>query len=450
MNVLILTPDAVGSTLLQRLITIYMQFHTYDRPVINLHELSNGLVRYHNEHFDQEVLGKKDKSWGYHQSLEEIIDLLATTDHYKTSRLAHYHIKNRQDSLEQQIPFYQYLNNNFYIISCRRHNVFEHALSWCLSKVTKKLNVYSGDEKIDTFFDLYKTGIELDPNSLIQTLNAYRDYIKWCNDHFNVASYFYYDEHLPRIEKYILSLPIFSQQTKLLSWQDNFDIDFDTWNRCRYIDSDLGTLALDHPETFAQLADQTKTIKISTEDQSFLFAYHSVADPSWPSISTIDEYKNLPLHIRNEVEGKHGLILSTGTDLVNQIKLQQHLSELLPSNHQDFLNQHQYKYKTALTDISNMVATGVMISPPPVKKQTLAEKKHIIKNYNYLLTVYNQWITLNPDIGLPLEESTLDQAAQAERDRWNPVRSDVALFDQPPIEKSSNQNAKRRGLDPIC
>ena len=62
-------------------------------------------------------------------------------------------------------------------------------------------------------------------------------------------------------------------------------------------------------------------------------------------------------------------------------------------------------------------------------------KKHIIKNYNYLLTVYNQWITLNPDIGLPLEESTLDQVAQAERDRWNPVRSDVALFDQPPIEQ---------------
>ena len=56
MNVLILTPDAVGSTLLQRLITIYMQFHSYDRPVINLHELTNGLVKYHNEKFNQEVL----------------------------------------------------------------------------------------------------------------------------------------------------------------------------------------------------------------------------------------------------------------------------------------------------------------------------------------------------------------------------------------------------------
>jgi hypothetical protein len=437
MNVLILTPDAVGSTLLQRLITIYMNFHQYDRPVINLHELTNGLVKYHNAAFDQEVLGKKEGSWGYHQSLQEVVDLLSTADHYKTSRLAHYHIRNRQDSLEQQIPFYQYLNENFYIISCRRHNVFEHALSWCLSKITKKLNVYSGGEKIDTFFNLYKKGIDLDPNSLIQTLNAYRDYVKWCNDHFNVANYFYYDEHLPRIEKYILGLPIFSQQTKLLSWQDNFDIDFDTWNRCRYIESDLGTLALDYPEKFAQLADHTKTIKISDELRVFFAGYHDVSDPNWPAITTAEEYKNLPEQIRREVEEKHKLTLpvdlNQSKNLVDYITLSQPLTELLPDDRLDFLNHHQHKYKTSLATISNMIATGIIINPPPVKKQTLAEKKHIIKNYNHLLEVYNQWIVLNPDIGLPLEESTLDQFAKAERDRWNPsISGIVTSAGQPP------------------
>jgi len=432
MNVLILTPDAVGSTFLQRLITIYMNFHQYDRPVINLHELTNGLVKYYNATFDQEVLGKKEGAWGYHQSLEEVVGLLSTTDHYKTSRLAHYHIRNRQDSIEQQISFYQYLNDNFYIISCRRHNVFEHALSWCLSKITKKLNVYSGDEKIDTFFDLYKTGIDIDPNSLIQTLNAYRDYTKWCNDHFNVASYFYYDEHLSCIEKYILNLPIFSQQTKLLSWKDNFDMDFDTWNQCRYIESDLGTLALDCPEKFAQLADHTKIAKIDTKDRLFLAGYQQAADPSWPAISTVEEYKNLPAQIRDEVEKIHQL---SGLDLMCQVEPSKLLSELLPMDHQNFLDQHQHKYQTALTNISTMVASGVLLSPPPVKKQTLAEKKHIIKNYNHLLEVYNQWIVLNPDMGLPLEESTLEKFAQAERDRWNPICSDMALFDQLPIEK---------------
>ena len=116
MNVLILTPDAVGSTLLQRLITIYMQFHDFDRPVINLHELTNGLVKNYNATFKQEILGKKEGAWGYHQNLAQIVELLAGVDHYKTSRLAHYHILRRQDSLSDQLSFYQYLNDNFYII----------------------------------------------------------------------------------------------------------------------------------------------------------------------------------------------------------------------------------------------------------------------------------------------------------------------------------------------
>ena len=93
MNVLILTPDRVGSTLLQRIVTIYMQLHEYDRPVINLHELTNGIMKYYSSVFNREVLGRfNDGRVGYFQTLEEIVELLRTTDHYKTSRLAHYKI----------------------------------------------------------------------------------------------------------------------------------------------------------------------------------------------------------------------------------------------------------------------------------------------------------------------------------------------------------------------
>ena len=124
MNVLILTPDRVGSTLLQRLLTVYMLRREFDKPVINLHELTNGLERYYNTTLNQEVLGKpKGTHWGYHQTLPEIQDLLQSADHYKTSRLAHYHIVNRQDSINDQIKFYEYLNENFFIISCRRENL---------------------------------------------------------------------------------------------------------------------------------------------------------------------------------------------------------------------------------------------------------------------------------------------------------------------------------------
>ena len=427
MNVLILTPDAVGSTLLQRLITIYMQFHNYDRPVINLHELTNGLVKYYNQNFDQEVLGKKDGAWGYHQSLEQVVQLLSSVDHYKTSRLAHYHIRRRRDTLADQISFYQYLNDNFYIISCRRHNIFEHALSWCLSKVTKKLNVYNDGEKINSFFELYRDGIDLDPNSLLQTLNAYRDYVLWVNDHFNVANYFYYEEHVPSIEKYILNLPIFGQQTQKLTWHDRFGMDFDQWNLCHYLGSDLGTLALSQPDKFAQLSDQTRVSRISNNTNLLLSGYQRVADPSWPTVSTIEEYQALPEHIRKEVEERHGVKFSTGGELVSRVELPKPLIELLPEQHQNYLNHHRQNYKQSMDNIGDMVNRGVIVSAPPIKKQTFAEKKHIIKNYQHLLQVYNQWIEKNPDMGHALDENTLDQFAAIETARWTPTGSELVV-----------------------
>lgn len=405
MNVLILTPDAVGSTLLQRLITVYMQFYDYGKPVINLHELTNGLAKYHNNNLQQEVLGKKDGSWGYHQSLNEIVDLLDNTNHYKTSRLAHYHIKNRQDTIEQQIPFYQYLNDNFYIISCRRHNVFEHALSWALNKVTKKLNVYSASEKVDSFIDLYKNGIELDPNSLIQTLNAYKEYISWCNNHFNVANYFYYDEHLTRIESYISSLPIFPSQQQI-TWEEKFGITFNHWNQCHYATSDIGTIALNSPGQFAQL---TNNNLMSEFDGNFLIGYKNVSDPSWPEISSTSEYQQLSPDIKQEVE-QHFHLTAPKVDGL--------LTNFLPAERQDFFNQHKESYYKSSLQLFDFVKNGIMFTSIPIKKQTLAEKKYIVKNYRQLIAVYNQWIEFHPDIGLPLSEETLDKFAQLELDRW--------------------------------
>ena len=131
MNVLILTPDRVGSTLLQRLATIYMLRKGFDKPVINLHELSNGIIKYYNPTLNQEVLGKPSGTdWGYFQKLPEVVDLLKSTDHYWTSRLAHYHLVRRKDDLNDQLKFYEFLNKNCFVISCRRENILEHAMSW--------------------------------------------------------------------------------------------------------------------------------------------------------------------------------------------------------------------------------------------------------------------------------------------------------------------------------
>lgn len=91
MNVLILTPDAVGSTLLQRLLTIYMQFHEFDRTVINLHELTNGLEVYFSPDFNCPIVSKRRvENWGYYQSLERIVELLCSVDQMRSGNVMLY------------------------------------------------------------------------------------------------------------------------------------------------------------------------------------------------------------------------------------------------------------------------------------------------------------------------------------------------------------------------
>jgi hypothetical protein len=422
MNVLILTPDAVGSTLLQRLITIYMQFHSYDKPVINLHELTNGLVKYHSEKFNQDVLGKPDKksSWGYHQSLEEVVKLLDSADHYKTSRLAQYHIKNRQDELKDQIPFYQYLNDNFFIISCRRHNVFDHALSWAITKITKKLNVYTPEEKLSSFYHLYRDQITIEPDVLIQTLNTYKKYVKWCDDHFSVGSYFYYDQHLPNIEKYILDLPIFAGQPQKISWDEKYKINFNDWNKCHFLSSDIGTIALDYQSEFKKLS--LTATNVTVEDKSnkemLLQSYADVSDPSWPKITSVEEYNNLSAEIRKECETIHKIIVPTANS--STITVSKNVALALPEGHLKFLRENSQNYNQANQSIADMVNDRTMISPPPIKKQTMNEKRFLVKNFNQCLDVYNVWIAENPEIGNQIDMSVIDQFAQIESSYWRP------------------------------
>lgn len=366
MNVLILTPDAVGSTLLQRLITILMQFHTYDKPVINLHELTNGLVKYYSPDFNQEILGKKSDKWGYYQSLEQIVELLNSVDHYKTSRLAQYHIRRRADPIADQVQFYNYLNDNFFIIACRRKNVFEHALSWSLNKITHKLNVYSGEEKLDTFFDMYSQPIEIHPDALVKSVEEYRDYLNWVDQYFTVSSYFEYDQDLPRIESYALGLPIFSAQKEKITWKKNFGISFDDWNRCHYLSSDIGSLALDHKEKFNLLLSAPKS-----------------------------ESRSLQVSNRD-------------------------LLELLPSEHKQFLRSNLKAFVDVKQSITRMTELGILINTLPIKKQTLREKMHIVKNLDQCIDAYNLFVDKNPSIGDPVTKQDLAESALEEKSRWLP------------------------------
>lgn len=370
MNVLILTPDRVGSTLLQRLVTIYMNFHEFSRPVINLHELTNGLMRYYSPTFNCEVLGKPtDRPWGYYQSLSEITDLLHSTDHFKTSRLAHYHILRRGDSMADQVPFYQYLNDNFFIVCARRQNLLEHALSWCIYTHSKKLNVYNHQEKIDTFAAIYQNRITVDIHSVIKYLEDYKRYLSWVDNHFSVASYFDYEKHLPNIEQYIMGLDIFGSQPKK-NWSDTFGIEFSDWNRCHYLASDLSGIG-------AQLPSPASVPRIEFDHTDQL-----------------DSVELAPV--------------TTKTAIVSS----------LSDSDRQFLSQHVPGYVKTYQAIDQLVENKVLVTGVPIKLQTMMEKKLLIKNFDQCVSVYNQWAQHN-ELGQIYSEQHIQQQAQLELSQWH-------------------------------
>lgn len=342
MNVLILTPDRVGSTLLQRLVTVAMCNHDYKKPVINLHELTNGLELYYSTVFNQQVLGKpQNRPWGYYQSLEEIVQLLESTDHIKTSRLAHYHLINRGDTIKSLFPFYEYLNKNFYIISCRRNNLFEHLLSWCINIESRKLNVYSHEEKIQTFGNIYKNKIYVDLINIDKYLTRYKDYISWVDNVFQVNRYFVYDKDLPNIEQFVDDLPIFPEKNK--SWKESYGISWNDWNKCHHLLSDMSGIS--------KKIDQ---LSISTDK---------------------------PLQ----------LIYTASTELATL----KEVSTSLSVSDNSFLNNNKNTYLKVYQQIAKLEKNRNLISKIPIKLQTLVEKVALIKNFEEVVIAYNQWVIKN-------------------------------------------------------
>ena len=205
-NFLILTPDGVGSTYLQRALTVYLNAseHTY----YNTHELLNGLA------LDSDF--NLYKKWlGYRQSLEEISDMLDANQASLVSRLAQYHIEKRlngempeppkgvptrlmpaellqRNQEEDYKPFYKKCRGIFdRIIYCVR-DPFEYSLSWSIRKLTGKMNVYTIQERIETHGEDVTYDIDLD--FMKRKLHQYNRYLYWVKDNFPDAIVVNYDD----------------------------------------------------------------------------------------------------------------------------------------------------------------------------------------------------------------------------------------------------------------
>ena len=389
MNILILTPDRVGSTLLQRLLTIYMLRKGFDKPVINLHELSNGLIKYYNSTVNREVLGKpRGVDWGYFQKLPEVVELLKSSDHYWTSRLAHYHLVNRKDDINDQLKFYEFLNKNCFIISCRRENIFEHALSWAINAHSKVLNVYTPKEKVENFYNLYKNGITITKENLISHLEKYKRYIEWSDTYFNVQSYFNYDTDVQNIENYILNLDFMTGGIDN-KWNDMFNQSFEDWNACHRLLSNL--------PLHSDKADNEFTYYLNYPSQA---KWDFSKGTDWPDSNI-------------EFEKSTSVIPDIKTEILDLFK---YTSVSVTTDQYNFLQQQYPAYKNTIEQIDTMVTNGFMVTSVPIKLQSLREKKEIIKNFDEAINWYNEWVNLN-QFGQPYTADELTLLENVEEKR---------------------------------
>ena len=183
-NYLVLTPDGVGSTYLQRALTVYLQ--CADLDYWNTHELLNGLGVEDGNLY-------KDFTHEYSQTIADICHKLLITGNLLVSRIARYHITNRLAEREENYAdLYRECNRKFNtIIFCER-DPFEYALSWSIRKNSGKLNVYSVAERIDAHGVGVKEPIDLE--YFQNKLDQYAEYEYWVQDNFNITKKINYDD----------------------------------------------------------------------------------------------------------------------------------------------------------------------------------------------------------------------------------------------------------------
>lgn len=185
MNYLVITPDGVGSTILQRLITISLDLG--NEKAVNTHELTNGIAL-------KNGVAHKNNALGYSQDLGQVINILQQSSLQVSlvSRIAKYHLNRRKDSVSEQEYFLAFLNDFFHKkIMCVRENIFEYALSWSIRHQSGVLNVYNREDK-EKVFQVDK----VDEEYFLKKCNDYVKYQAWVEKYFQHVEIISYEKLL--------------------------------------------------------------------------------------------------------------------------------------------------------------------------------------------------------------------------------------------------------------
>jgi len=219
-NYLILTPDGVGSTYLQRALTVYLNSAGLD--YWNTHELLNGLGL-------QE--GKLYKDWKlkYSQTVPDICNLLQSTNNNLVSRIAQYHITGRlEEKKENYQQIFDTCNSKFDRIFYCTRDPFEYALSWSIRRNTNILNVYNIKERIDVHGNDIKQNIDL--KFFNRKLEQYSRYEYWAEDNFNITQSVAYDNIHHNIDDVMKELTGLDHNV-----EERFGISLQDYSTVRYL-----------------------------------------------------------------------------------------------------------------------------------------------------------------------------------------------------------------------
>jgi hypothetical protein len=94
---------------------------------------------------------------------------------------------------------------------------------------------------------------------------------------------------------------------------------------------------------------------------------------------------------------------------------------------QNYLAQHSEKYVDAYKGIEQLVTQGTLVTGVPIKLQTMAEKKQIVKNFDQCVETYNRWAN-KTGVGTPYTNDELISIANAEVKLWyNDVPENLLL-----------------------
>ena len=219
-NYLVLTPDGVGSTYLQRALTTYL--NSANCEYWNTHELLNGLGL-----LNENLI--KDWEIGYDQTLDEICELLTSTNNNIVSRIAQYHITNRSKIHKENYQyFYNRCNKKFDKIFYCVRDPFEYALSWTIRNITDTLNVYSIKERTDVHGEKVKYNLDL--KFFRKKLEQYYRYESWAEDNFNITCSVNYDDSHYDIDAIMKKLTGLDHNVK-----DRFGISLQDYSKVRYL-----------------------------------------------------------------------------------------------------------------------------------------------------------------------------------------------------------------------